>query len=149
MEIAAKISYLAIVTLCLVPSSSAQRSKSEGPVLLIATTHTCATAGRSRDIVVRMQTDGGFRINEEHVKPEDLSARLREIFQSRVRRCLYVTADRNIPLKNVLDLVNELSNDFENFAILTPSVEQRLVNDRSLCLGPGVPSLYKAPAVGR
>ena len=149
MKIPVQITYLALVTLCLVPSSSAQKPESEGPVLLIATTHTCAAVGRSRDIIVRRQADGGFRINEEPASPQGLSPRLREIFQSGVRRYLYVTADRNVPLKNVMDVIKELSHDFESFAILTPSVEQRLIHDPSLCLGPGVPSRYKGPLVRR
>jgi biopolymer transport protein ExbD len=90
-----------------------------------------------------MLADGDFRMNEEDVSPERLSSRLREIFQSGIRRHLYVTADRNVPLKNVMDLVSGLSHDFESFAILTPSVERRLVSDRSLCLVP-VPTPYKA-----
>ena len=81
-------------------------------MLLIATTHSCGYGRRSRDIVVRIQSEDGFR--------------------SRVHGYLYVASDRNVPLKKVMELIVELSHDFENFAILTPSVEQRLVNDRDL-----------------
>ena len=69
--------------------------------------NTCACEMDSPGVVVlHVRTGGGFAINSESVRDDQLANRLRLIYGIRVKRVLYLFPDRDIPSQRITEVIN-------------------------------------------
>jgi biopolymer transport protein ExbD len=82
--------------------------------------------GERRDIVMQISDDDTVRINSEAISSESLAESLRERYQVRVERVLFVKADPDVSFQKVIGAIDVARAAVNNLyvALLTPAVEQ-------------------------
>jgi biopolymer transport protein ExbD len=114
---------IALASLCLilaVKKRSAQRPAGLYVLLPLAATQEC---GERREIVVQVLRDNSLKINGETVSNEHLADRLREIYQLRVERVLFVKADPDAGFQELVNVIDVAKGSVPNLyvALLTPA----------------------------
>ncbi len=80
-----------------------------------------------RTIVVQVQAAGGqpsYKINEDQVALDQLTARLTDIFSARNDKVMFVKGDKDLDFGQVLPVINDgHAAGVDNIGIITPAVE--------------------------
>ncbi|WP_047491388.1 biopolymer transporter ExbD [Terriglobus sp. TAA 43] len=80
-----------------------------------------------RTIVVQVQASGGqpsYKINEDQVALDQLTARLTDIFSARNDKVMFVKGDKDLDFGQVLPVINDgHAAGVDNIGIITPAVE--------------------------
>jgi biopolymer transport protein TolR len=80
----------------------------------------------TRTVVVQILSGGQptYKINEDTVTLDTLTARLTEIFQTRNDKVMFVKGDKDLDFGQVLPVINDgHSAGVDNIGIITPGVE--------------------------
>lgn len=118
-----RIVLIALAILCLilaVKRRSAHSSTGLYVLLPLAATQEC---GERREIVVQILRDNSLKINAETVSKENLADRLKEIYQVRVERVLFVKADPGASFQEIVSVIDLAKGSVPNLyvALLTPA----------------------------
>lgn len=80
-----------------------------------------------RTIVVQVQNSGGkpsYKINEDQVAIDQLTARLTDIFSARNDKVMFVKGDKDLDFGQILPVINDgHAAGVDNIGIITPAVE--------------------------
>jgi biopolymer transport protein TolR len=81
----------------------------------------------TRTIVIQVQGSGGqpsYKINEDQVALDQLTARLTDIFSSRNDKVMFVKGDKDLDFGQILPVINDgHAAGVDNIGIITPAVE--------------------------
>ncbi len=82
---------------------------------------TCACpSDTGRIVVLHVLSDGALRINFEDVTRRELGARLKEIYETRAERMIYLTAEPDAPFEDVADVSGIAQKYVDNIMLITP-----------------------------
>jgi hypothetical protein len=76
-------------------------------------------------------------LNYENLSRQELGQRLREIFETRVYRYVFVTADLGVPFGEVVDVIDTAKEEADYVAIVTPQLSKQALSRRLLDPIPG------------
>jgi hypothetical protein len=71
-------------------------------------------------------------LNYENLSRQELGQRLREIFETRVYRYVFVTADLGVPFGEVVDVIDTAKEEADYVAIVTPQLSKQALSRRRL-----------------
>jgi biopolymer transport protein ExbD len=76
-------------------------------------------------VVVEIKGDHSIQINSDPVKPEDLQARLADIFKTRAQKVLFVKGDKDLEYRYVAQAIDAAKGADPDMkvGIMTPKVE--------------------------
>ena len=77
------------------------------------------------NVVIEIKADHSLAINSEPVKPEDLQARLADIFKSRASKVVFVKGDKDLEYRYVAQAIDAAKGADPDMkvGIMTPKVE--------------------------
>ena len=81
----------------------------------------------SQVVVVQVLADGTLRVNQESVKPDNLQARLAEVFKNRADHPAFVRSDSPVEfgvVANVVDVMH--TSGIASVGLLTPDLDKGL-----------------------
>jgi biopolymer transport protein ExbD len=86
---------------------------------------THSECGERRDIVVQISNTNSLSINAEKVSPENLGGRLRELYQVRAERVLFVAANPDVSFQEVVRIIDIARGAVTNLyvSLLTPAAQ--------------------------
>jgi biopolymer transport protein ExbD len=117
---------LALILTVIAVSSSV----SKGLALRVASIEPCGADDR-RVIVVQALANGRVKIGAEDLNLSKLGDRLSVILRTRAEKLVFVTADRDRPLEEVVQLIDIASYHAEHIALLPPLMFFANQNTRS------------------
>ena len=81
---------------------------------------------KNKDIVVQISNANSLRINAETISHESLRERLREVYQVRAERVLFVAADPDVSFQEVIRIIDVARGSITNLdvSLLTPTSQK-------------------------
>jgi len=77
-----------------------------------------------RTVVVQVEKDHVYKINQEQVVPGKLQDRLQEIFKSRAERVMFVKGDKDLEFKDVAFAIDAAKGaGIDKIGLMTPKIE--------------------------
>ncbi len=77
-----------------------------------------------RTIVVQVEKDKVYKINDQQVLPAQLEERLRDIFKSRAERVMFVKGDKDLEFKDVAFAIDAAKGaGIDKIGLMTPRIE--------------------------
>jgi biopolymer transport protein ExbD len=101
-----------------------------------------ACGGDSREVGVTVHRNRRLHINTEEISQEALRTRLADVFKTRVYRYVYVTADSDVPFRDVAEVIDLALMEMDYVSIATPSILRPALSMTGLCTDPNLPRSY-------
>ncbi|MEO7143453.1 MAG: biopolymer transporter ExbD [Bryobacteraceae bacterium] len=118
--------------------------KTNGLPVKIAAVWQGAICDGPRMVVLHCSTNGVVTLNGEKLKRSGIESRLREVFDGRVERRVFIEADLDVPFQEVAAVIDSARNCTDSVAILT-----RTMASKPGCLTVAIPPFpeYVRPVV--
>ena len=134
-------SITALCFVCVLIALLGSRRRPTGLPVKLAKAAACGLDSRQADIILSVSSNGHLTLNEQEQKPEKLDSRLREMFQYRAERVVFVMGSPDVPFEQVAKILDIAARQATYISLLTPSVLASTADGD--CLDPNVPLLWR------